>query len=389
MKKIIGVVGSGMIGSDPWDARCWSRSGFNLFTNLKQNGLLDKAVGVEVPMYKRAPVMLRNFAPVRRRWRQKFNLDPSYYRMLTSEIAKAARAHLFDPENAILQIGGHYNSAEATGLKSYSYHDGNVAGLMQSPYFAKDLLKHAKKAFAYEKRTYESMQKILVMSEYWRKSFIENFEVPPEKVINVGFGVNIDIPERLQKDHTTKNIIFVGIDFARKGGDSLVKAFNEVISHPSHKSAQLHIVGPKIIPDILKSSEYAKNIHYHGYLSRENPEEKNKLERVLASGNIFVLPSLYEPFGNAGLEAMLYGMPVIAPNNWSFPDFVIPGKTGALLEDSDNPEEIAHAIIKLLNSPETLIEQGSNGYDLVVEKYSWQNTVKNIATAMQVPLSTQ
>lgn len=384
MKKIIGIVGSGMIGSDPWDARCWSRSGFNLFTSLKQNALLDQAVGVEVPFWKRAPVMAKNFSPERRVWRQKFNLDPLYYQMLTCEIGKAAKAHSFDPHNAILQIGGHYNSAEATGIKSYSYHDGNVAGLMQSPYFSKALLKYARRAFSYEKRTYESMQKILVMSEYWRKSFIENFDVPSNKVVNVGFGVNIDIPQSFTKKSNTKNIVFVGVDFVRKGGDILVKAFNEVITNPSHRDACLHIVGPKVIPEILTLSKYSKNIHFHGYLSRENPSDKIKLENVLLSGNLFVLPSLYEPFGNAGLEAMLYGMPVVAPNNWSFPDFIIPDKTGTLLENSVSAEELVHVITRYLDSPVTMVEQGACGYDLVVKKYSWENTIQNIAKSMEV-----
>ena len=387
MKKIIGIVGSGMIGSDPWDPKCWSRSGFNLFSNLKQNHLLRSAVGVEVPLYKRAPVMLKNFSPQRRRWRQKFNLDPMYYQMLTSAIKDTAKRHSFDKSDLILQIGGHYNAAEATGLESFSYHDGNVAGLMQSPYFAQDLRKYAKKAFEYEKNTYRSMQKILVMSEYWKTSFIENFDVPEEKVINVGFGVNIDIPEPQEKDLNAKNIVFVGIDFLRKGGESLVEAFREVVANPVHKDAQLHIVGPKVIPDILLRPGAPAGILFHGFLSREIPGDKAKLEAILAKGNIFVLPSLYEPFGNAGLEAMLYGMPVIAANNWSFPDFVIPGKTGALLERAADSAELANAIIKYLDNPTIAAEQGANGYALVTKKYSWQNTIKNISQAMAIPLT--
>jgi alpha-maltose-1-phosphate synthase len=387
MKKIIGIVGSGMIGSDPWDARCWSRSGYNLFSSLKHAEILDQAVGVEVPLYKRAPVMAKNFAFERRRWRQKFNLDPLYYQMLTNAIGRASKAHSFDKGNVILQIGGHYNAVEATGMEACSYHDGNVAGLMQSPYFSKDLLKYAKRAFEYEKRTYQSMRKVLVMSEYWRRSFIENFEMPAEKVINVGFGVNIDLPVQQAKDKQTKNIVFVGVDFERKGGESLVTAFREVISRPSYKDAQLHIVGPKQLPNILTQSEISKNIIFHGFLSREVPSEKIRLESILTKGNIFVLPSLYEPFGNAGLEAMLYGMPVIAPNNWSFPDFVLPEKTGVLLERVGDSEEIASAITKYLESPDAAAQHGSSGYDLVIEKYTWSSTIQNIAQAMDIPFS--
>jgi alpha-maltose-1-phosphate synthase len=385
MRQIIGIVGSGMIGSDPWDSRCWSRSGFNLFTSLKQSNLLSGAYGVEVPLYKRLPIMAINYSPERRRWRQKFNLDAMYYQMLTNEIAIAAKKYSFDKNNAILQIGGHYNAAEATNIESCSYHDGNVAGLMQSPYFSKDLLKYARKAFNYEKRTYASMKKILVMSEYWKNSFIENFDVPSHKVVNVGFGVNISAPAQVNKDYLTKNIVFVGIDFLRKGGSTLINAFKEVVSNPRHKDAQLHIVGPKTIPEILSQPGLPSGINFHGFLSREVPEQKAKLESILEQGNIFVLPSLYEPFGNAGLEAMLFGMPVIAPNNWSFPDFVIPGETGILLNQNGNSEELSNAIINLLDSPDETKRMGLNGYQQVTSRYSWPNTIQNIAAAMDIP----
>src|SRR5690606_12940411 len=117
--------------------------GFNLFTKLKEVGALERAIGVEVPLALRAPVMLKNFSRERRRWRQKFNLDPQYYEMLTNEIAKAHRRDPFPSDASILQIGGHYNAAKATGLPSYSYHDGNIAGLMNSPFFKEDLRAHA------------------------------------------------------------------------------------------------------------------------------------------------------------------------------------------------------------------------------------------------------
>ena len=85
-KKIVGVVGSGMVGRDPFDPRCWSRSGYNLFTRLRGAGRLRRAFGVEVPHPLRGLVMARNFRPDRRLWAQRFNLDPLYYRLLTGRI---------------------------------------------------------------------------------------------------------------------------------------------------------------------------------------------------------------------------------------------------------------------------------------------------------------
>jgi alpha-maltose-1-phosphate synthase len=382
MTKIVGIVGSGMVGRDPWDPKCWSRSGFNLFTNLKKAGVLERAIGVEVPMILRAPVMLKNFAPNKRRWRQKFNLDSFYYEMLTQQIKRAHTEKPFGSDCVTLQVGGHYNAHKATGLRAYSYHDGNIHGLMNSPYFSKDLLPYAQRAFEFEKRTYQDMTKIFVMSEYWRNSFITHFGVAAEKVVNVGFGVNIDVPAAPTKDANSKNIVFIGIDFERKGGDALVKAFRQVKALNKHADAKLHIIGPRQLPATLANASDNDGIVFHGHLSREIPEEKQRLEKVLAEGNLLVIPSLYEPFGNVALEAMLYRMPVIATNDWSFPDFVIPNKTGSLLNKKGDFNEIADHMIHFLESPQQRLDFGLNGYQLVTEKYTWKNTIHNIISAI-------
>lgn len=384
MKKIIGIVGSGMIGRDPWDPRCWSRSGFNLFTTLKSQGFLADAIGVEVPLWKRAPIMLMNYSPSRRMWRQKFNLSPFYYSLLTKEISKAKEKYRFDDNNVILQIGGHYNAAKATNMNTFSYHDGNIAGLMRSPHFPKTLTKRAEKAMQYEHDVYQSLNGIFVMSEYWRNSFIKDFSVPEEKVNNIGFGVNIDIPEPSNKELNSKNLVFVGIDFERKGGPNLINAFKKILSMDKHSQATLHIIGPHELPSAIANAGISTDrLKFHGYLSRESPSDLQLLESIMNTGNLFVLPSRYEPFGNAGLEAMLYGMPVIATNDWSFPDFVIPGTTGDLLSDADNIDELVDKISTMLDSPEKMKIMGEHGRNLVLARYTWDSTAIKMNTIIQ------
>src|SRR5690242_19650850 len=136
MKKIIAIVGSGMVGRDPFDPQCWSRSGYNLITKLQSMHLLERAFGVEVPHPLRGLLMLKNFHPDRPTWVQRFNLEPLYYEALTREIKRGLQASDFNPGNVLLQIGGHYNSARASGGKipAFSYHDGNISGMMKSPY---------------------------------------------------------------------------------------------------------------------------------------------------------------------------------------------------------------------------------------------------------------
>ena len=113
MKKIIGIVGSGMVGRDPFHPQCWSRSGYNLFQTLIKENLLHRAFGVEVPWPLRAFYLGKNFHFRKDRWRQKLYLDPGYYSALTKEIKKSLFPSDFEKDCALLQIGGHYNAAEA------------------------------------------------------------------------------------------------------------------------------------------------------------------------------------------------------------------------------------------------------------------------------------
>jgi glycosyltransferase involved in cell wall biosynthesis len=380
MKKIIGVVGSGMIGRNPFDPKCWSRLGYNLFTTLQGQGMLLRAFGVEVPHPLRGMLMLKNVHRNRTLWAQRFNLDPVYYRALTREIHKGLRDEDFEKDNVILQIGGHYNGFRASEGKipTYSYHDGNIAGMMKSPFFPKANLPHARRAYSYEKTVYQDISKIFVMAEYWRRSFIEDLGVEPRRVVNIGVGVNIEIPPVAPKDYSRKHIVYVGIDFARKGGENLTKAFR--LLQKRHPDATLHIIGPPTIPAALQQPGL-RNVEYHGPLSREVSEQKARLLEVLNMGTLFVLPSLYEPFGNAALEAMLFRMPVIATKNWSFPDFVT-SATGLLLDRPADENEMAEKMDAYLSDPSRSEESGNAGRAMVVGRYTWDRVVKALHREM-------
>jgi glycosyltransferase involved in cell wall biosynthesis len=372
-----------MIGRNPFDPTCWSRLGYNLFTTARRRGILCRAFGVEVPYPLRGVLMLKNVHRRRRLWAQRFNLDPEYYRALTREIYKSLRNDDFDKDNVILQIGGHYNGFRAAEgrIATYSYHDGNIAGLMKSPFFPKTNLPRARRAFGYEKSVYQDMSKIFVMAEYWRGSFIEDFGVDPRRVVNIGVGVNIEIPPVRPKDYSRKQIVYVGIDFARKGGEHLVNAFR--LLQKRHSDATLHIVGPPTIPAALQQPGL-RNVQYHGALSREVPMQHAKLLDLLNKGTLFVLPSLYEPFGNAALEAMVFRMPVVATNNWSLPDFVT-SATGLLVDRPTDEREIAEKMDAYLSDPARSEESGNAGRAMVLRRYTWDSVVAAIEREISVP----
>jgi len=72
-----------------------------------------------------------------------------------------------------------------------------------------------------------------------------------------------------------------------------------------------------------------------------NPDQ---LEKYYEKAQVFVMPSLFEPWGNVWIEARTYQLPCIGTNVGSIPYIVEEGKTGFVVQPK-NPKEIAERLI--------------------------------------------
>lgn len=366
-----------MIGRDPWDERCWSGSSRSFFTALQAHGLLHRAFGVEVAAPLRLALIAKNFAMPLQRWRRRFNLDPHYYQALTEEIRRGI--HRTDFAHDFVQLGGIYDVPAIVNGRSrcFSYHDGNLACLLRSPYIPRLPARRVQQALAFEQRVYEGLDRIFTMSEYLRQSFINDFGMPGEKVVNVGVGMNWPVPERTPKDYSKKEILFLGIDFVRKGGEDVVRAFRHVRAR--FPDARLHVVGPRTVPDILTDTD--PGIVFHGFLSRDDPAQAETVQQIFRQCTLFVLPSHYEPFGIAALEAMAYDMPAILSTWGAFPELVTPGENGELVECGD-VTDLSDKMLALVDNPDALARQGRTARARVVDTYTWEKVAERLAAAI-------
>lgn len=116
---------------------------------------------------------------------------------------------------------------------------------------------------------------------------------------------------------------------------------------------------------------------------------RRDIPRVLHALDAFVLPSLYEGFGIALLEAMAAGKPVIATAVGGIPEFVLSGETGLLIEPG-NVEALADAIDRLLSHPQQARIMGAKGRIRVGESYHISTVVRQheqVYTACLAPVS--
>lgn len=81
--------------------------------------------------------------------------------------------------------------------------------------------------------------------------------------------------------------------------------------------------------------------------------KQEQMDEILNITDLFILPSQYESFGLAALEAMACGVPVISTNAGGLPEINIDGKTGFLSEVGDVEDMARHAVF-ILNDEKTL-----------------------------------
>ena len=74
-----------------------------------------------------------------------------------------------------------------------------------------------------------------------------------------------------------------------------------------------------------------------------------EIEKYYAAADLFILPSIYEPFGNANLEALATGLPVITTKYCGASNIIDSKKNGLIVENPFNPQEIAQNINLLFN----------------------------------------
>lgn len=191
----------------------------------------------------------------------------------------------------------------------------------------------------------------------------------------IGNGVDI---QTFNKAKITKRkfptIITVGRLHSQKNQASLINAMKDVVT--AYPNVVLMIVGDGPQKNVLKALVHklklSKNITFITNCSGE------ELIKLYKSSHLFVLPSIYEGQPISLLEAWAAKLPVLVSDTGECKFLVEKGKNGYLINSPGNPQEISAKIIKIL-SQHNLEKLGQNGYNLVKNKYNWEQAALKTA----------
>jgi len=308
------------------------------------------------------------FSPRRRRWMVKFHLAAAPFALRSRNAARHVERHRAQLD-AIL-VHGATCAPPRGSLPYYLYCDSHVGmSAAREPHMWTSELSVAefRSAVEQERRVYEGAAGIFTFSEWVRRSFIEDMGVAPDRVETVYAGPNLDpasIPLRADDGRGVSgaDILFVGKEFERKGGDLLVRALRRV--RRSVPEATLTIVGPRE----LRLDE--PGVRVLGYLSKDDPQQLAALKGAYAAASVFAFPTRFEPFGIVLLEAMLHSLPCVASAVGAIPEIVAEGETGFTVA-VDDEEALAGRLVELLRDPARARRMGAVGRERVLRNFTW------------------
>lgn len=188
------------------------------------------------------------------------------------------------------------------------------------------------------------------------KSQYDSFDLISKNVLS-----NI-IPSEISSPY----ILFLSRIHYKKGLDILINAFSLVIK--SNKDAKLVIAGPdenywNTADSIINLLNLNNNVLYVGPVYGEDKF------KILKNAICFCLPSRQEGFSMAIIEAMAVGTPVIISNECHFNE-VFTNSAGLVTSLDHN--DVAHAILELLNNTENTTQMGQNASKLIKDRYTWE-----------------
>lgn len=170
---------------------------------------------------------------------------------------------------------------------------------------------------------------------------------------------SLGAPVSPKPDVSSPRILFVGRLSREKDLPTLIRAVATI------DASTLEVIGdgPEREVCVTLARELNVDARFHGALSRE------KVFNVMKHADIFVLPSRFEGFGIAAIEAMALGVPTIVANFPAATEYVIPERTGLTFPIGDH-SALAACLTRLIKDPKLRDKLSHEGSTYVRHAYS-------------------
>ncbi|WAL62766.1 glycosyltransferase family 4 protein [Thermocoleostomius sinensis] len=295
------------------DVHQWSGTGYYIARSLSEQSILLDYIG-----------------PLQDRWSHKVvrKIKRHYHEL-------SGKRYLRDPEPIILKDYAQEVSQKLAKVRSdivfsvtsnpiaylesqkpiVFYADATFAGLNRSyPHYSQLCQETVRDWHRMEQLALQKSNLAIFASDWAAQTAIEHYNADPDKVKVVPFGANLEnslslseVQEiiKARSNHVCK-LIFLGVDWARKGGDIALKVAE--LLNASGLKTELTIVGCE--PD--SGDSYPDFVRPLGFISKATQGGKEKIAHLLADSHFLILPTRAECYGLVFCEANAMGVPCVA-----------------------------------------------------------------------------
>jgi glycosyltransferase involved in cell wall biosynthesis len=212
----------------------------------------------------------------------------------------------------------------------------------------------------------------ITVSQAVRQGMIERHEAPEGRITVVPNGIEALHPRSLTPPAAIRAELGISLDAPIIVCTARLEKEKDVATL---LSAMKRVAGEFPSARCLVAGEGAERGQLEGQIRSLGLEQEVKLlgyrkdaHSLIQAADIFVLPSLAEPFGLVILEAMSLGRPVVATRAGGPLEIVVDGKTGVLAKPA-NPQSLASSLLRLLQCPAEAAQMGASGRARFIERF--------------------
>lgn len=242
--------------------------------------------------------------------------------------------------------------------------------------FGKDVLTSH-----FYKKAFQRVDIFMPMSRWCAQSLIEDYGIREDQIVVSPGGLSKDVwkPDWRRRSKGVPRLLFVGNDFARKGGDFLL----DVYQHRLKDFCTLTIVSndkklrdwKALPPDVIVKSGL-------------NQERLGELIAIYQESDVFVFPTYIDKSPNVLYEACATGLPIVARNVGGIAEQVHDGINGVLMGYTSSHLEWGDAILSLLNNPSERMQMGSKGAAMFDTNFSDSSFSLCLSKALDLAMRT-
>jgi glycosyltransferase involved in cell wall biosynthesis len=226
--------------------------------------------------------------------------------------------------------------------------------------------------YAIEKEGMDAADKIITVSNLTRQIVIEKYGIDPKKVITVYNAVepvNLEKKQALKKGMEDKIVTFLGRITMQKGPEYFIEAANKVLKKTKNVRFVMAGSGDMMNAMIRRAAQLKITDHFHftGFLRGDD------VFHMFSMSDVYVMPSVSEPFGISPLEAMQSDVPVIISKQSGVAEIL----KHAIKIDFWDVNAMADAIYSIVKYP-ALSTEFKKHTRIEVDNLQWKNSAKNV-----------